>query len=64
MMSEPTNQPSTATLTRYEEALDELDSILHSIESGELGAEQLACSYRRGAELLAVCRIAIGEKQG
>lgn len=40
----------------YEEALAELDRLVERMEAGQLPLDQLLDAYRRGAELLAVCR--------
>jgi exodeoxyribonuclease VII small subunit len=41
---------------RYEDALAELESLVARMESGALPLEQLLDSYRRGAQLLGLCR--------
>ncbi len=40
----------------YEQALDELERLVAAMEAGQLPLDQLLGSYRRGAELLALCR--------
>jgi exodeoxyribonuclease VII small subunit len=40
----------------YEQAIEELESIIERIESGEAGLEQSLAEYKRGAELLKRCR--------
>jgi len=40
----------------YELALAELDRLVQQMEAGQLPLDELLGSYRRGAELLAVCR--------
>ncbi len=40
----------------YESALAELDQLLQRMEAGQLPLDQLLSDYRRGADLLAVCR--------
>ena len=40
----------------YEAALDELEQLVGSIESGQLPLEQMLAGYQRGAELLKFCR--------
>ena len=40
----------------YEQALAELDRLVQQMEAGQLPLDELLGSYRRGAELLAVCR--------
>ena len=46
----PPSEPS------YEQALAELDRLVQAMETGQLPLDQLLESYRRGAELLALCR--------
>ena len=41
---------------RYEEALQELERLVASMEGGQLPLDDLMQSYRRGAELLQFCR--------
>lgn len=40
----------------YEQALSELDRLVQQMEGGQLPLDQLLDGYRRGAELLALCR--------
>ncbi|WP_397534420.1 exodeoxyribonuclease VII small subunit [Roseateles sp.] len=40
----------------YEQALDELERLVASMEAGQLPLDQLLASYKRGAELLGFCR--------
>jgi exodeoxyribonuclease VII small subunit len=40
----------------YEQALAELDRLVQQMEAGQLPLDDLLGSYRRGAELLSVCR--------
>ncbi|MFY8119298.1 MAG: exodeoxyribonuclease VII small subunit [Roseateles sp.] len=40
----------------YEQALEELERLVASMEGGQLPLDQLLDSYRRGAELLGFCR--------
>ena len=50
---------SSATATSpatYEQALAELESLVQAMEAGKMPLDQLLVSYRRGAELLQVCR--------
>ena len=44
------------TKLSYEDALDELESIIDSIEKGDLGLEKGLELYRRGDALLKHCR--------
>lgn len=41
---------------RYEDALAELERLVQAMESGQMPLDQLLDSYRRGAELLSLCR--------
>jgi exodeoxyribonuclease VII small subunit len=45
--------PETAT---YEQALGELERLVQAMEGGQMPLDQLLASYRRGAELLQLCR--------
>jgi exodeoxyribonuclease VII small subunit len=40
----------------YEQALDELERLVGAMEGQQLPLDQLLHSYKRGAELLALCR--------
>ena len=40
----------------YEEAMQELETLVRGLESGELPLEQLLSGYQRGAALLQFCR--------
>ena len=40
----------------YEAAMDELDTLVRRLESGELPLDQLLSGYQRGAALLQFCR--------
>ena len=40
----------------YEASLQELESLVSQMESGQLSLAQLLSGYQRGAELLAYCR--------
>ena len=40
----------------YEAALQELEELVSSLESGKLPLDQLLCGYQRGAQLLKFCR--------
>lgn len=46
----------TAPPLRYEDALGELERLVQAMEAGQMPLDQLLDSYRRGAELLSVCR--------
>ena len=47
----PAVQPPT-----YEEALAELERLVQRMEDGQMPLDQLLVSYKRGAELLELCR--------
>jgi exodeoxyribonuclease VII small subunit len=40
----------------YEDAMQELEALVRSLESGEMPLDQLLSGYQRGALLLQVCR--------
>jgi exodeoxyribonuclease VII small subunit len=40
----------------YEQALAELDALVQAMEAGKMPLDQLLASYKRGAELLQLCR--------
>lgn len=40
----------------FEQAIEELESIIDRIESGEVGLEQALTSYERGMKLVGRCR--------
>ena len=56
----PKAKPSTHAAepmpVSYEAAMQELEALTASMESGQLPLEQLLTGYSRGAELLAYCR--------
>ena len=51
----PQAPPAPKTMT-YEQAVDELESIIGRIEQGEIGLEQSLAEYKRGVALLKRCR--------
>lgn len=51
-----TDSPSTAVAPRYEDALAELERLVGAMEAGQLPLDALLDNYRRGAELLELCR--------
>ena len=55
MPRQPHNPPPSAA-ANYEDALAELERLVGAMESGQLPLDRLLESYRRGAELLALCR--------
>lgn len=46
----------SSTPASYEAALQELEALVASLESGQLPLEQLLTGYQRGAQLLKFCR--------
>ncbi len=40
----------------YEQALAELEALVQAMEAGRMPLDQLLASYKRGAELLQLCR--------
>ncbi len=48
--------PAPALPASYEAALQELEGLVSSLESGQLPLEQLLTGYQRGAQLLKFCR--------
>ncbi len=40
----------------FEQALEELESLVRRMESGELGLDESIAAYRRGAELAKFCQ--------
>ena len=53
--SSPTTPPPALPAT-YEAALQELEGLVSSLESGQLPLDQLLTGYQRGAQLLAFCK--------
>lgn len=51
-----TDSPSNPAAPRYEEALAELERLVGAMEAGQLPLDALLDNYRRGAELLELCR--------
>jgi len=46
----------TKSKTSYNEAIEEIESILQKIEEGELGVDELTAKVARVTELLKMCR--------
>ena len=46
----------TAPVPSYEDALGELERLVAAMEGGQMPLDKLLDAYRRGAELLLVCR--------
>jgi len=53
------SRPGTppAVPANYEVALSELESLVASMEGGQLPLDSLLAGYRRGTELLQYCRV-------
>ena len=47
----------------FEEALAELEQILHDIEAGEVPLEESLVKYERGQFLIGHCRAVLGEAE-
>ena len=56
MAKTPSPSPATAAPATYEDALTELESLVASMEGGQMPLDRLLASYQRGAELLNLCR--------
>jgi len=50
------SRPSQAPAPSYEDALAELERLVQRMEDGQMPLDQMLDSYRRGAELLTLCR--------
>jgi exodeoxyribonuclease VII small subunit len=50
------SSPAPASSASYEDALSELETLVSSMEGGQLPLDRLLESYKRGAELLNLCR--------
>ena len=48
--------PVTADPVRYEDALSELERLVAAMEGNQLPLDELLGHYRRGAQLLDICR--------
>jgi exodeoxyribonuclease VII small subunit len=55
--------PAAQPALSFEAALDELESIVATMESGELTLEQSLAAYRRGAQLLQQCQSTLKNAQ-
>jgi exodeoxyribonuclease VII small subunit len=52
----PTPAAAAPLPASYEAALQELEELVDSLESGQLPLDQLLTGYQRGAQLLKFCR--------
>ena len=59
-MSKSSRSQRTQT---FESALAELETIVNSMEAGQMPLEQSLASYKRGAELLKFCQAALRDAQ-
>ena len=48
-------------LPSFEQALEELEEMVDTMESGDLSLEELIASYERGAKLISHCDAVLGE---
>ncbi|MEF7613394.1 exodeoxyribonuclease VII small subunit [Aquincola sp. MAHUQ-54] len=54
--AKPETAACEAPALRYEDALAELEQLVQTMESGQLPLDRLLESYKRGADLLSLCR--------
>ena len=47
---------ATSDALSYEQAQAELEALVQAMEAGKMPLDQLLASYKRGAELLQLCR--------
>lgn len=47
----------------FEQAVEELETLVHRMEGGELSLEDSLAAYRRGTELVTFCRKSLAEVQ-
>ncbi|WP_027995691.1 exodeoxyribonuclease VII small subunit [Simplicispira psychrophila] len=52
----PKPKPKTTAPATYEIALEELEQLIRSVESGQLPLEEMQAAYQRSEVLLAFCR--------
>lgn len=55
-MPRPTTATAEKTAPSYEQALAELEGLVQRMEAGQMPLDQMLDSYKRGAELLELCR--------
>lgn len=55
-MAKPAHTPPPETPVSFEKALQELEGIVHSMETGEMSLETSLDSYQRGMNLLKYCQ--------
>ncbi|MCR5865448.1 MAG: exodeoxyribonuclease VII small subunit [Aquincola tertiaricarbonis] len=56
MNAKPEAADAELPALRYEDALAELEQLVQTMESGQLPLDRLLESYKRGADLLSLCR--------
>jgi exodeoxyribonuclease VII small subunit len=56
-MAKSSTTATTSMPATYEAALQELESLISGLESGQLPLDQLLTGYQRGAQLLAFCKV-------
>jgi len=63
MPSSPKKKTSkpTDSSPSFEQALEELEAMVETMESGQLPLEKLIASYERGAELIGHCETVLGD---
>jgi exodeoxyribonuclease VII small subunit len=57
----PTNQGKKEQAPSFEQALEELEAMVETMESGELPLEKLIASYERGAKLVGHCESVLSD---
>ena len=61
MSAKPANKDGSETATLpFEQALEEVESIIRRIETGEAGLEESITQYERGVQLIKQCREVLG----
>ncbi len=53
------SSPDGANAPAFEDAMRELESIINGMEAGSLSLEQSLTAYKRGAELVKQCQVAL-----
>ncbi|MEN9314648.1 MAG: exodeoxyribonuclease small subunit [Pseudomonadota bacterium] len=56
-------EPAESSPPAFEESIRELEQIVQRMESGSLSLEESLAAYRRGAELVGHCRLALTSVQ-
>jgi exodeoxyribonuclease VII small subunit len=54
---------SSEKLPKFEEAIDELETIIDQIESGQVGLEECITQYERGMKLVTRCQSILDKAQ-